>query len=191
MKKMNMKMKRVICMVSVLVMVFSLTLSACATGDSSSRQGTYSGFYPGTGSIFDWMNRYPGSQNQEETFPENPSENSGEAPSDSTAQTCPAPVNITVKSRIGTCSRVMEFAWDKVEGADKYITQLSVSDSFSGDDVEEHTLSSAKIIYTINSGSGIYYYPAHRTYYFRVKAVSGSSESEWSETVISLGDSKS
>lgn len=195
----------------VLSMILCLNLSACAAkmNGSGLSEGTYesssadptegssadrteggsagqtdsswwgSGSSSGTQmeTILDWLNKYPGSQEGE-------SGESEETPS----RTCSAPTNVTVTSSMSTHSRTMKFSWDKVEGADKYILQLCTNSDFTGEDLRESTTKDTQYKYSIRSGAAVYYYPAHRTYYFRIKAVSGNYESEWSDIVISKGD---
>lgn len=191
--------KKVICMGMVLSMVLCLNLSACAArmNDSELTEGSYESSSAGqtesswwgsgsdsgtqTETIFDWINKYYGSSQGDDGTSE---ETSGET----SDQTYSAPANVSVKSSMSANSRTLEYSWDKVEGADKYIIQLSTTDDFTGDDLRESTTKNTQYKYSIRNSSAVYYYPAHRTYYFRVKAVFGNHESAWSYIVVSYGD---
>ncbi|MCI7099338.1 MAG: fibronectin type III domain-containing protein [Lachnospiraceae bacterium] len=169
-----MKSKRLACALLALTMATGSGIPAAAAGNSVSWPTNNTEVSASDwGSWSDWLDKYPWN-NPELQEPENGNYT--------------APANITVTSSIGTASRSMKFTWDKVEGADKYIAQLSTSPDFPEDDTRESTNSNTYRSYRISSGGGVWYAPAHATYYFRVKAVYGNHESEWSEVVVSAGD---
>lgn len=172
MKKMNF-VKKMICMAMVMSMVLGLNLSANAAGTDSTSvfMGSLSGSGSQTGFLSDWFHKYPGIWGESSNYA--------------------APANVTVKSSMSESSRTMLFSWDVVEGADKYILQLSTTEDFTGDDVKNKTTKSSSYKFVMQGGiNGVYYYPAHRTYYFRVKAVFGNYEGPWSSVIVSHGDAR-
>lgn len=165
--------KRMICMAMVLAMALSLNLSAGAASAGSVPGDNLSGAGIQSYSLQDWLSGLIGNQGS----------SSGTA-----GQTCDVPSNVTVVSKMTSTSRTMDVSWDKAEGAKKYIVQMSVTDDFTGDELKESTVKDTRIRYFTRGIGCTSYYPAHRTYYFRVKAVSGSYESAWSEVAVSYGD---
>lgn len=161
-------------MAMILTMALSVNLSAGAASSENGWWGDSSGTQ--TGSIEGWLNDYIGSQGN------------GGSLSGISGQTIAAPSNITILSKMTTNYRNMKISWDKVEGAQKYILQMSTTEDFTGDDVRESTVKGTSYQYTTQGLTGVYYYPAHMTYYFRVKAVSGYRESAWSRVAVSRGD---
>lgn len=166
MKKTN-RMKRMICMVMVAAMAWSVNLSAAAASAGNNWWGDSSGTQ--TGFIQDWMDSCIGNGSI-------------------VGQRLAAPANIRIVSHMTESSRTMEVSWDKAEGAESYIIQKSVTADFTGDEVKEYTVNGTQMKFSTKSVNGIYHLPAHRTYYFRLKSVSGYRQSAWSEVAVSYGD---
>ncbi|MDO5410561.1 MAG: hypothetical protein Q4F21_08940 [Lachnospiraceae bacterium] len=200
-------MKKCICMLMLLTMVAGMSLSASAASFGSGSYGGSGGYGAGSYGDFsssnwfqNWFNKFPDNGGSGEDTPSDsepnkpsdgeqnpPSDNESNTPPDSETQNFPAPQQVTVTGKTGTASREMHVSWEKVENAAEYITQLATNAEFT-EGLRESTVKGTSILYTIQSGVGIYYYPAHRTYYIRVKAIFKNGESKWSKTVISEGN---
>lgn len=100
-----------------------------------------------------------------------------------------APVATITKNDIGTCSRHMRLEWKQTEEKEtKYLIRHGIKSDFSDAEIGEVKGNSTSAGFHISSGAGVYYFPAHCTYYFQVKAVYEDGESDWSDTVIAQGD---
>lgn len=82
-------------------------------------------------------------------------------------------------------SRTMRFEWTKIENATGYEIQRATKEDFSDAVTTKNEKGYNSITYRINSGTGIYYYPAHKTYYVRVRAVGNETNSDWSNVIVS------
>lgn len=206
-------MKRMLCTLMTLVTVLSLGLSSAAAGKLSSfpentaqnmagksystsaagfLEGKYQSFFQGI-LIGKLPSFGPGNDtgNGPSSNPGNAEEKEPSSGQGSTVQKCSVPTEVKVEGTGTLQSRKIRVSWKAVEGADHYILQRSTSEDFSeegSDEVKDCMVDgTTKLFYITSGGNAVYYYPAVRTYYFRVKAVCGNCESDWSEVVISEG----
>ena len=81
-------------------------------------------------------------------------------------------------------TRTIQITWNDIS-CDHYEVQCSTRSDFDG--AESKTTQNNNYTYYTGSPS-FWHYPAHQTYYLRVRAVSGRSFGEWSNTVVAEGD---
>ena len=122
-------------------------------------------------SIFDW-NWWQGFGDTEE--PEAPEE--PETPEAVTAS--------LEKNLISSRTRTIQISWEGTD-CDHYEIQRATR-SDVGDADTSTTKNTAYAFYT--GSPSPWHYPAHQTYYFRVRAVTGDTAGEWSNTVVAPGD---
>lgn len=94
-----------------------------------------------------------------------------------------APQNVkAVNTECSIRRRTMKISWSAVKNAKKYIVQESISKDFNK--VTEMEVTTAYLNRGfINGAAAPVFGPSRTTYYYRVKAVCGSSESAWSDVV--------
>ena len=96
----------------------------------------------------------------------------------------PASVEMTLDSNvISNNSRVMKLSWTPAE-CDCYEIQRDTRADFATADTK--TTQNTEYMFC-TFGPSYYHYPAHLTYYFRVRPVTGEVPGDWSDTVIAPG----
>lgn len=201
-------MKTRIRIMMMTAMVWSLGLSAAAAspGSSSVPSGISKTQWavPATASVSavqssqgldffrDWIKNFP-SQPDLPQFPTpgtpDDSETPGSDASDSETGSetgIQAPQNVQVTTTYANGIRKMAFCWDAVDQATSYRVQLCISPDFEDNLVQEKTVTKNAYNTSIHSGTG-FSLDTKVSYYFRVKAISGKQESDWSEVVEDKG----
>lgn len=96
----------------------------------------------------------------------------------------PAGVEVALDSNVvSRNSRVMKLSWTAA-GYDYYEIQRDTREDFATADTD--TTQNTEYMYCV-FGPSYYHYPAHLTYYFRVRPVTGDVPGAWSDTVIAQG----
>lgn len=96
----------------------------------------------------------------------------------------PAGAEVALDSNvISNNSRVMKLSWTAAE-CDYYEIQRDTREDFAT--AETDTTQNTEYMYCV-FGPSYYHYPAHLTYYFRVRPVTGDVPGAWSDTVIAQG----
>ena len=96
----------------------------------------------------------------------------------------PAGVEVALDSNVvSRNSRVMKLSWTAA-GCDYYEIQRYTREDFATADTD--TTQNTEYMYCV-FGPSYYHYPAHLTYYFRVRPVTGDVPGAWSDTVIAQG----
>lgn len=96
----------------------------------------------------------------------------------------PAGAEVALDSNvISNNSRVMKLSWTAAE-CDYYEIQRDTREDFAT--AETDTTQNTEYMYCV-FGPSYYHYPAHLTYYFRVRPVTGEVPGDWSDTVIAQG----
>lgn len=96
----------------------------------------------------------------------------------------PAGVEVALDSNVvSRNSRVMKLSWTAA-GCDYYEIQRDTREDFATADTD--TTQNTEYMYCV-FGPSYYHYPAHLTYYFRVRPVTGDVPGAWSDTVIAQG----
>ena len=96
----------------------------------------------------------------------------------------PASVEMALDSNVvSRNSRVMKLSWTAA-GCDYYEIQRDTREDFATADTD--TTQNTEYMYCV-FGPSYYHYPAHLTYYFRVRPVTGDVPGAWSDTVIAQG----
>lgn len=96
----------------------------------------------------------------------------------------PAGVEVTLDSNVVSHnSRVMKLSWTSAD-CDYYEIQRDTREDFAT--AETDTTQNTEYMYCV-FGPSYYHYPAHLTYYFRVRPVAGDVPGAWSDTVIAQG----
>lgn len=122
-------------------------------------------------SIFDWNWRQDSGDVSEPENPENPEVQEGVTAS-------------LEKNLISSRSRTIQISWEGTD-CDHYEIQRSTRSDFA----EAEISTTKNTAYTFYTGSpSPWHYPAHQTYYFRVRAVAGDTAGAWSNTVTAPGD---
>ena len=96
----------------------------------------------------------------------------------------PAGAEVTLDSNVVSHnSRVMKLSWTSAD-CDYYEIQRDTREDFAT--AETDTTQNTEYMYCV-FGPSYYHYPAHLTYYFRVRPVTGDVPGAWSDTVIAQG----
>ena len=96
----------------------------------------------------------------------------------------PAGVEVALDSNVvSRNSRVMKLSWTAA-GCDYYEIQRDTREDFAP--AATDTTQNTEYMYCV-FGPSYYHYPAHLTYYFRVRPVTGDVPGAWSDTVIAQG----
>ena len=96
----------------------------------------------------------------------------------------PAGAEVALDSNvISNNSRVMKLSWTAAE-CDYYEIQRDTRVDFATADTK--TTQNTEYMFC-TFGPSYYHYPAHLTYYFRVRPVTGEVPGDWSDTVIAPG----
>lgn len=97
----------------------------------------------------------------------------------------PDTIEMTLDSNVVSHnSRVIKLSWTAAD-CDYYEIQRDTREDFSTADTD--TTKNTEYMYC-TFGASYYHYPAHQTYYFRVRPVSGYVLGDWSDTVVAQGD---
>lgn len=101
------------------------------------------------------------------------------------AEEKPASVEVTLDSNvISNNSRVMKLSWTAAD-CDYYEIQRDTREDFSTADTA--TTENTEYMFC-TFGPSYYHWPAHLTYYFRVRPVTGDVPGAWSDTIVAQGD---
>lgn len=96
----------------------------------------------------------------------------------------PAGAEVALDSNVvSRNSRVMKLSWTSAD-CDYYEIQRDTREDFATADTD--TTQNTEYMYCV-FGPSYYHYPAHLTYYFRVRPVTGDVPGAWSDTVIAQG----
>lgn len=97
----------------------------------------------------------------------------------------PASVEVTLDSNvISNNSRVMKLSWTAAD-CDYYEIQRDTRADFATADTK--TTQNTEYMFC-TFGPSYYHWPAHLTYYFRVRPVTGEVPGAWSDTIVAQGD---
>lgn len=148
--------------------VLSAAMISAVPVSAAPAENPWGGLLNSWTSIFDWN---WGQDFGDTAEPENP-----EVPEAVTAS--------LVKNLIRSRSRTIQIAWERTD-CDHFEIQRSTRSDFA----ETETSTTKNTAYTFYTGSpSPWHYPAHQTYYFRVRAVTGDTPGTWSNTVVAPGD---
>ena len=176
-----MKIKKLICAISIVTMLFSMTAFAAPNG-TQVHANTVS-IYENQ-SILNLLKEY-----FSKYF--STTEDSSDTNNSNTEKTLDKP-NISVTGSFNQSKQIREINidWETVDKAEKYVVQLSLYEDFA-DIYKEKETTNGYYNYIISSGgTAPYYFPANATYYIRVKAIAGEVGSEWSNVVVSSVNEK-
>lgn len=166
--------KRIAAALMAVMMTAGSTVPAFATSPSAQKTATstYASSFGSWGNWGNWGN-WGGSWD--------------EPGSDTEESISLAAPTLKVESQATNKRRTLKSTWNKVDGATEYVIQESTSPDFDNNVYEKTTTNTSFTHVHINSAAAPVYGPSIHTYYIRVKAVSGNSESKWSNVVESKG----